>query len=124
MEVGKLLVSFQAFWHNDITKPLATAPTTYSALALICSNRASDAAQKSSVSCGDTEICESQEYAWKHRTLKVCMKTESQPAHLGWWRSHLKHGDERASTVRPQLVHAVASSLKLLNTFITGTHLF
>lgn len=27
MEVGKLLVSFWAFWH-DITKPLATAPTT------------------------------------------------------------------------------------------------
>lgn len=48
-EVRKLLLPFWAFWHHDITKPLATAPTTYNVLALICSNRASDAAQKSGV---------------------------------------------------------------------------
>lgn len=52
------------------------------------------------------------------------MKIDSQPAHLGWWRSYLKRGDEGASIVRPELVHVVASSLKLLNTFIIGTHLF
>lgn len=80
--------------------------------------------RKAVSSCADTEMWESQEYPQKHRTIPVHMKTESQPAHLGWWRSHLKRGDERASTMRPDLVHVAASSLKLLSTFITGTHLF
>lgn len=66
MEVGKLLVSFWAFWHDDITKPQAIAPTTYSVLAFVWSNRATDAAQKRSVIlCPFREIWESQEYTWK-----------------------------------------------------------
>lgn len=75
--------------------------------------------RKAVSSCADTEILRIFMEAQNNE-----VKTESQPAHFGCWRSYLKHGDERASTVRPQFVHVHVSSLKMLNTFIIGTHLF